>query len=199
MRLTLACGGHPPPLVRRASGEITTVETCGPLLGAFGDASFPEAMLELGPGDTVLVYTDGLIERNPRVRDAEGLRRLLATLPAGDVGELLAELERRALGSPPDPLPDDAAVLAIQVTGSTADGEGPDASELGGGLAASTPHPRAGHPSAPDSRAPQPRAPQPSARQPRVHSRARQPRAPQPSARQPRVHSRAHQPGALGE
>jgi PAS domain S-box-containing protein len=133
MHVTLACGGHPPPLIRRSSGEVEAVRVCGPLLGVFEGAEFHEASLDLRPGDTLLLYTDGLIERNPRVDGDGGLRGLLESLPGGDVDELLAELERRALGSPPDPLPDDAAVLAIQVMGpqpGSADPEGAGAPVL---------------------------------------------------------------------
>ena len=133
IQLTLTCGGHPPPLIRRASGAVVTVDAHGPLLGVFEDAEFPETSIDLGAGDTLLLYTDGLIERNPRVRGDAGLRGILGSLPAGDVDELLAALERRALGSPPEALPDDAAVLAIQVLApqpGSADPEGPGAPVL---------------------------------------------------------------------
>ena len=125
--VTLACGGHPPPLVRRASGAIETVRVRGPMLGAFADAVFPETIVELAPGDTLLLYTDGLVERNPRVSGEGGLRRLVGTLAAGEVDELVAELEGRALGTPPQPLPDDAALLAIQVLAPAAGSADPEA------------------------------------------------------------------------
>jgi signal transduction histidine kinase/CheY-like chemotaxis protein len=113
--LTLACGGHPPPLVRRASGAIETISVRGPMLGAFADAVFPEATAELGPGDTLLLYTDGVVERNPRVPGENGLRALVGSVGSDDVDAMVAELDRRAFGTPPGPLPDDAALLAIQV------------------------------------------------------------------------------------
>ncbi len=116
LRVALACGGHPPPLVRRASGQIDALRAHGPLLGVFSDAQFPEVTVDLRPGDTLLLYTDGLIERNPRVPGDAGLRSLLVSLACVDVDELMAQLEERALGAPPARLPDDAAVLAIQVT-----------------------------------------------------------------------------------
>ncbi|MGH2894761.1 MAG: SpoIIE family protein phosphatase, partial [Solirubrobacteraceae bacterium] len=116
IRLTLACGGHPPPLVRRVSGEIEALRPHGPLLGVFAAAEYPEVTVELHPEDTLLLYTDGLIERNPNVAGDTALRELLASLKFEDVDGLMAELEEHALGTPPVRLPDDAAVLAIQVT-----------------------------------------------------------------------------------
>ncbi len=126
IRVTLACGGHPPPMVRRASGEVENVRVRGPLLGVFSDARYPEVAVDLQLEDTLLIYTDGLVERNPRVAGEAGLRELLASLPRDGVDELLAELERRALGSPREPLPDDTAVLAIQVSARAPGSVGPE-------------------------------------------------------------------------
>jgi sigma-B regulation protein RsbU (phosphoserine phosphatase) len=122
VRVTLASGGHPPPMVRRASGQIETLRGHGPLLGVFPAAEFPEVTVELQPEDTVLVYTDGLIERNPRVAGDAALRSLLRSLTFRDVNDLIAQIEARALGIPPVRLPDDTAVMAIQITAPTPGG-----------------------------------------------------------------------------
>ena len=126
IRVTLASGGHPPPLVRRASGQIETLRAHGPLLGVFHAAEFPEITVDLQPEDTLLLYTDGLIERNPQVAGDSGLRSLLASLTFSDVDELIAQIEARALGTPPVRLPDDTAILVIQVTARTPGGAGID-------------------------------------------------------------------------
>ncbi len=122
MRVTLASGGHPPPLVRRASGQIEALREHGPLLGVFPSAAYPEVTVELAPEDTLLVYTDGLVERNPRLLGDAALSALLASLRFATVDRLITQLEDRALGTPPVRLPDDTAVLAIQVVARTPDG-----------------------------------------------------------------------------
>jgi serine phosphatase RsbU (regulator of sigma subunit) len=119
--------------VRRASGQIEALREHGPLLGVFPAAAYPELTVELAPEDTLLLYTDGLIERNPRVPGDAALRALLASLTFEDAGGLIAQLEERAFGTPPERLPDDTAVLAIQVVARTpggADAEGVGAPAL---------------------------------------------------------------------
>ncbi|MFI1417456.1 PP2C family protein-serine/threonine phosphatase [Streptomyces sp. NPDC020731] len=59
----LASGGHPPALVLRASGEADFLATPGGMLiGVLTDAHFATRTTTLGPGDTLLLYTDGLTE-----------------------------------------------------------------------------------------------------------------------------------------
>lgn len=57
--VTLAGAGHPPPMVL-SSTESRAIETLGPLLGVFPDATFPEVTFTLAPGETFLLYSDGL-------------------------------------------------------------------------------------------------------------------------------------------
>lgn len=59
----LASGGHPPTLILRADGRAEYLPTPGGLLiGAFPEASFTTVRTALHPGDTLLLYTDGLTE-----------------------------------------------------------------------------------------------------------------------------------------
>ncbi|MFF7164898.1 SpoIIE family protein phosphatase [Streptomyces sp. NPDC008086] len=59
----LASGGHPPTLILRADGRAEYLPTPGGLLiGAFREASFITVRTALHPGDTLLLYTDGLTE-----------------------------------------------------------------------------------------------------------------------------------------
>jgi serine phosphatase RsbU (regulator of sigma subunit) len=62
--LTVACGGHPPPLRASADG-ITTIGTPGKLLGMFDDARATPQSTSLEPGDVVVFYTDGATDVPP--------------------------------------------------------------------------------------------------------------------------------------
>lgn len=61
----VAGAGHPPPLLISRDG-VHRVETDGPLLGVFDDATFGVTELCLSPGQTLLVYTDGFETCFPR-------------------------------------------------------------------------------------------------------------------------------------
>jgi anti-sigma regulatory factor (Ser/Thr protein kinase) len=76
-RLEYAAAGHPPPLVLSADGEpVLLEESRGPPRGALIDSVFTRADAKLDPGDTLLLYTDGLVERRDRWID-DGLEQLV--------------------------------------------------------------------------------------------------------------------------
>ncbi len=114
-RLGLAVGGHPPPLIRRADGTTDMLEDHGPVLGVLPTPRFPLIEVEMGPNDTLLLYTDGLIEHNPRIDDEHALARLLGSLATYSAEDLLSELEDAALGSPRRQPRDDVAMLIVRV------------------------------------------------------------------------------------
>ncbi|MEU6740815.1 SpoIIE family protein phosphatase [Streptosporangium sandarakinum] len=61
-----AGAGHPPPLVCRADGEPEYLdEALAPLIGVLPSIGFPASEARLGPGDRLLLYTDGIVERRP--------------------------------------------------------------------------------------------------------------------------------------
>ena len=61
-RLTMATGGHPLPLCRRADGSIETLGRPGSFLGMEETVEVSESAAILGPGDIVVLYTDGVTE-----------------------------------------------------------------------------------------------------------------------------------------
>lgn len=113
--LRYANAGHLPPLLRTADGSARYLEDGrSVLLGASIDGHRAEATEPLAPGSTLLLYTDGLVERRRRGID-EGLDWLrdvvVATDPAADP-EALCDAVLAALGSAP--LDDDVALLAVR-------------------------------------------------------------------------------------
>jgi len=113
-RVRLASAGHPPPLVRSAEGVVETLEGGRSLpVGAAAEAEYKEVEIALEPGSTLLVYTDGLIERRSESIDA-GIQRLMAAFrEAPSAVEQLVDrlLDRAILGDTGD----DAALVAVHL------------------------------------------------------------------------------------
>jgi PAS domain S-box-containing protein len=88
--------GHPCPLVRHAGGRSSSIEVAGGLplglpvgLAPHSDAPYPTTRLRLGPDDTLLLCTDGLLEFHGSDLDA-GERQIRSVLDNGteDLDEL---------------------------------------------------------------------------------------------------------------
>jgi PAS domain S-box-containing protein len=76
--VTVACGGHPPPVQVRGD-EATTIGQPGRLIGVFDDVDITEHSTPLMPGDVVAFYTDGATDvRPPHSLDTEAMVELIA-------------------------------------------------------------------------------------------------------------------------
>jgi serine phosphatase RsbU (regulator of sigma subunit) len=111
-----ANAGHPAPIVIAANGAVSVLDgkPADLLLGVFPEAVREDHIEVLDPGATVLLYTDGLVERRDRDIDdgtAELVRvvRECVGLPLGELCDQV--LERLFL---PD-AEDDVAVLAVRI------------------------------------------------------------------------------------
>jgi PAS domain S-box-containing protein len=114
-RLTacIATGGHPLPLLLRASGEVETAGSPGSLLGIVDVPELSEERVELGPGDSLILFTDGVTEAD-RSAGPEWLTALLEAF-AGQGAEAIAEaVERDALAAHGGPARDDVAVVVVR-------------------------------------------------------------------------------------
>ena len=101
--LHFSSAGHPSP-VRAAPGqpgEFLYTAALGPPVGALAGSVYPTLRTELGPGDRLLLYTDGLVEDRRKGID-EGLAEVCAALaqPADHVEDLLDSLLGKAARQP---------------------------------------------------------------------------------------------------
>jgi hypothetical protein len=72
--------GHPPAVHRQAgSGRWQVLRSEGPILGLIEDAEFTSMSGRIGPGDAVLLYTDGMVEEPRRDIDL-GIDRMLGEM-----------------------------------------------------------------------------------------------------------------------
>ncbi len=76
-RLHYCNAGHNYPLLVKKSGEIISLETGGLLLGAFPHATYEPGMIDISPGDTLVIYTDGLTEMMDSAEQEYGEKRLI--------------------------------------------------------------------------------------------------------------------------
>jgi sigma-B regulation protein RsbU (phosphoserine phosphatase) len=119
-RAHLSVAGHPLPLLRTPSGQVIEAGSPGMPLGILPGVRFAETAVDLPPGTTLVLYTDGVTE----ARNDDGaqfgedrLAAVLATLPSGDaprtVAAVSAAVEAQLDGSRHEA--DDLAVLALAV------------------------------------------------------------------------------------
>ncbi|MEV7211834.1 SpoIIE family protein phosphatase [Kitasatospora cineracea] len=107
-----ARAGHLPPVLLRDGTARPLPMPHGILLGAADDPDYQEHRLAMRPGDILLLYTDGLVERRDRSVE-EPLDHLTRTLaePAADLDALLD----RALATSTADTDDDTCLIAVEV------------------------------------------------------------------------------------
>jgi PAS domain S-box-containing protein len=115
-RLRWASAGHPPPALVRGAHDVALLGDANGelLLGVDPEVTRTDSTVTLSPGDTVLLYTDGLVERRDATIDA-GMARLveaLRELGPLPLEELCDALLRRLLPRTP---PDDVALVALRL------------------------------------------------------------------------------------
>ncbi len=120
LSLTLATGGHPAPMVVRSGGRVEEIGVPGTVVGILPGARFGTTSIMLAPGETCVIYSDGVTEAGRRSGDSEeqfGPARLAiclrgcATMTAQAVATHVEQTVRDWLGRNDG---DDLAVLAIR-------------------------------------------------------------------------------------
>jgi GAF domain-containing protein len=119
-RMTFAAAGHPPPLLRRG-GEVCEIGRHGVLLGAVSEFDAEEDVLEIEPGDTLLLYTDGVTD-TPGAEERFGHQRLMEILaePESEPARVLERIERALRDFQSGSAVDDRAMLVLRYTGDRA-------------------------------------------------------------------------------
>jgi len=116
--LIFANGGHNPPFLARRDGSILFLEPAtGPIVGTRPEAEYAERRETLGPGDLLLLYTDGVTEaRAPddRLLGDEGLHKILDDVHDRSVEEICREIIHRVDAYRSSPDQDDVTVLALR-------------------------------------------------------------------------------------
>ncbi|MHB8670285.1 MAG: SpoIIE family protein phosphatase [Acidimicrobiales bacterium] len=116
LRLTVASGGHPLPLVVRAGGGVESPACAGSLLGAFEEVELNAAQVDLAAGDAVVIFTDGVTERHAEAEELgeKGLASLLGAA-RGSAAVMAQTVLDAVLDSGPDEPQDDLAVVVLRV------------------------------------------------------------------------------------
>jgi sigma-B regulation protein RsbU (phosphoserine phosphatase) len=99
--------GHNPPLLVRADGSLETLTEGGMVLGMFESVAYDQGAAELAPGDTLLIFSDGVTESWSEEDEEYGEERLAQLaiekreLSASDLQiAILADLDRFEGGGP---------------------------------------------------------------------------------------------------
>jgi phosphoserine phosphatase RsbU/P len=128
VRLTLAgasvrisSGGHPLALVRRADGRVRTLGRPGTLLGIFPDPDLHDSRGTLRPGDSLVMFTDGVTEARGEVsRELYGddrFRDFIAGLNDLPAAPMVDAIRQTVLAFSGGDISDDTVALVLKVPG----------------------------------------------------------------------------------
>jgi len=107
--------GHPYPILRHRGGQVELLEVGSPLAGAGVDVEFVDGHAEMGAGDLLVLFTDGVTEaRRDSVMLGEdrlvGFVREAGSVPTREVPQVLFD---RVLDFTSGSLSDDVAIVAV--------------------------------------------------------------------------------------
>jgi serine phosphatase RsbU (regulator of sigma subunit) len=114
--LSYAIAGHPPPLLRKIHGEVVPLPGEGLAMGLFSDIHYENQALTFKKGESLVLFTDGLVDANNAKSEPynlEQLKEAIATTPAAaqSQAEYLQERVSNWVGE--SPIVDDITMVII--------------------------------------------------------------------------------------
>lgn len=89
--LVMANAGHCPPLIVRANGRVERIDSTGPVVGVLATAGWQSFETKLAGGDTLVLYTDGLLEARDADGEEFGISRIEEALAGGGTAREIAD------------------------------------------------------------------------------------------------------------
>ncbi|MEA2248399.1 MAG: hypothetical protein QOH46_2928 [Solirubrobacteraceae bacterium] len=115
--LHVASGGHPLPLILTRDGTVRTIGRPGTLIGVLDDVALEEDTVRLEPGDTVVLYTDGVpdaLGRDGRFGH-ERLAAVLSLCVGMPPAQIVERIDRAVSGYRVGAPTDDSAIVAFRL------------------------------------------------------------------------------------
>jgi sigma-B regulation protein RsbU (phosphoserine phosphatase) len=110
--------GHPRPIMMRADGSVERLDQGGPILGPLPNATYSIGVQCMGPGDLLVLFTDGVIEATADGDEEYGPDRLIHAIrtvrqrdPAAIVDRIFTDVTEFSMKSPPE---DDQTVVVVK-------------------------------------------------------------------------------------
>jgi len=124
--ITVACGGHPSPLLIATDGSVTATGASGTLLGASDLGAWSDTRVELDRGEALVFYTDGVTDTRGRDErfGSERLEKLLGSFAGRSAEEIATGLEEALLAFQDGPQRDDVAIVVLEASGEGKSGSG---------------------------------------------------------------------------
>jgi len=122
--LTYAGAGHPPALLKKRNRSFELLDSDGPLLGVFKDEhDFNQNIIQLDPGDTLLIYSDGFenvfgSSTNEIGHSATHLH-VMSQLCENAEGDVIGKINQYLDNSKPVSASDDLTMICLQTAPST--------------------------------------------------------------------------------
>jgi sigma-B regulation protein RsbU (phosphoserine phosphatase) len=113
-RLRYANCGHPPPILVRADGAVERLSSTATVLGVFSTWTSEEKTVQLKPGDTLVIFSDGVTEAGIETGAEFGEDGLLSLVRA-DAGTPAETLVNQIVDAVAGEKHDDVTVVAVRV------------------------------------------------------------------------------------